>query len=163
MKYPPFCPNKDCDLHHLTQKNTSWYTKAGAYLTITFGRVKRFHCRKCGTRFSEQSFSLDYSARRKLPYDYILKQLKSAAGIRDIARDLHVSPTTITNRITRLSRQALAIHAALRDSIRLKEDLVADGFESFAVSQYFPDNIHLLAGKDSQFLYSFGLCAYASA
>jgi len=106
-------------------------------------------------RFSDQSFSLDYYARRKLSYDYILKQLKSAAGIRDIARDLNVSPTTITNRISRLSRQALSIHAELKSSIRLKEDLVADGFESFAVSQYFPNNIHLLAGKESQYLYSF--------
>lgn len=31
---------------------------------------------------------------------------------------------------------------------------MADGFESFAVSQYHPDNIHLLAGKKSQYLYS---------
>ncbi len=155
MKYPPFCPNKDCSLHHLEHRFTTWYTKSGSYTTAVSGRIKRYQCKLCGMRFSEQSFSLDYSAKRKLPYDYILKQLKSAAGIRDIARDLHVSPTTIINRITRLARQSLAIHSALRDSIRLKEDLVADGFESFAVSQYHPDNIHLLAGKESQYLYSF--------
>ena len=106
-------------------------------------------------RFSDQSFSINYAVKRILSYDYILKQLKSAAGIRDIARDLRVSPTTIQNRISRLSRQSLAIHSELKRSIRLKEDLVADGFESFTVSQYFPNNIHLLAGKDSQYLYSF--------
>ncbi len=155
MKHPPFCPNKDCSLHHLEHRSSTWHTKSGFYITAVSGRIKRYQCKKCGMRFSEQSFSLDYSTKRKLPYDYILKQLKSAAGIRDIARDLRVSPTTIINRITRLSRQSLAIHAALRDSIRLKEDLVADGFESFAVSQYHPDNIHLLAGKESQYLYSF--------
>ncbi len=155
MKCPPFCPNKDCTMHHLTHRSTGWYTKSGSYTTAVSGRIKRYQCRKCGIRFSQQSFSLDYSAKRKLPYDYILKQLKSAAGIRDIARDLHVSPTTIINRITRLSRQSLAVHAALRNSIKLKEDLVVDGFESFAVSQFHPDNIHLLAGKESQYLYSF--------
>lgn len=155
MKYPPFCPNSRCNHHHLKHRETSWYTKSGYYQTKTFGPVRRYKCRLCGMRFSDQSFSLDYYARRNLPYDYILKQLKSAAGIRDIARDLKVSPTTITNRISRLSRQALSIHAELKSSIRLKEDLVADGFESFAVSQYFPNNIHLLAGKESQYMYSF--------
>lgn len=155
MKYPPFCPNSRCELHYLKHRKTAWYTKSGFYLTETHGRIRRYKCRQCGMRFSDQTFSLDYSTKRKLPYDYILKQLKSAAGIRDIARDLKVSPTTIINRISRLSRQTLSIHAELKSSIRLKEDLVADGFESFAVSQYFPNNIHLLAGKESQYLYSF--------
>ena len=155
MKYPPFCPNKNCSMHHLTHKSTLWYTMSGSYTTSVFGYIKRFRCRKCNTRFSEQSFSLDYSVKRRLPYDYIFKQLKSAAGIRDIARDLRVSPTTIINRITRLSRQAQAVHTSLSNTVCLNEDLVADGFESFAVSQYFPDNIHLLAGKDSQYMYSF--------
>jgi len=36
----------------------------------------------------------------------------------------------------------------------LSEALAADGFESFAVSQYFPNNIHLLAGSESQFWYA---------
>jgi len=36
---------------------------------------------------------------------------------------------------------------------RPSEDLAADGFESFCVSQYFPNNIHLLVGSESQFVY----------
>ena len=154
MKYPPFCPNPDCEKHRLRHRETHWYIKSGFYRTQISGTIKRFKCRLCG-RFSEQTFSIDYWTRRKLPYDYILKQLKSAAGIRDIARDLKVSTTTIQNRISRLSRQAIAVHTELKGSIKLNEDLVADGFESFTVSQYFPNNIHLLAGKDSQYLYSF--------
>jgi hypothetical protein len=31
---------------------------------------------------------------------------------------------------------------------------VADGFESYCVSQYFPNNIHLLVGQRSQFVYA---------
>jgi transposase-like protein len=155
MKYPPFCPNPDCEKHTLKHRNKDWYDSSGYYATSVSGRIHRYRCRICGMRFSDQSFSIDYAAKRKLPYDYILKQLKSAAGIRDIARDLKVSPTTIQNRISRLSRQAVAVHTELKGSIRLNEDLVSDGFESFAVSQYFPNNIHLLAGKDSQYLYAF--------
>ena len=77
--------------------------------------------------------------------------MTSSSGIRDIARFFKVSPTTVTNRISRLARQSLAVHTELIASLSLKENLVADGFESFAVSQYFPNNITILAGKESQF------------
>ena len=57
------------------------------------------------------------------------------------------------SRISRLARQAIAVHTLLREDFSLIEDLVADGFESFTGSQYFPNNIHLAVGKDSQYLY----------
>jgi hypothetical protein len=50
-------------------------------------------------------------------------------------------------------------HLRLVGGHTLQEALVADGFESFTVSQYFPNNIHLLVGKDSQYLYG---CNYVS-
>ena len=155
MKYPPFCPNPDCDRHLLSHRDTTWYSPSGYYRTHTHGTVKRFRCNSCGFRFSAQTFSLDYFVKKKLPYRYIFNQLKSAAGIRDIARDLKVSPGAVLNRISRMSRQAVGIHCGLCRSVRLNEDLVADGFESFTVSQYYPNNIHLLAGKESQYLYAF--------
>jgi hypothetical protein len=34
------------------------------------------------------------------------------------------------------------------------EDLAADGFESFCVSQYFPNNITIMVGSTSQFVYA---------
>jgi hypothetical protein len=37
----------------------------------------------------------------------------------------------------------------------LAEPLVADGFESFVLSQYFPNNFNFLVGKDSQYVYYF--------
>ncbi|MBI9104172.1 MAG: hypothetical protein JEY99_17275 [Spirochaetales bacterium] len=45
----------------------------------------------------------------------------------------------------------MAISSQLTQDIRITEDLVADGFESFVSSQYLPNNINILAGKDSQF------------
>ena len=50
-----------------------------------------------------------------------------------------------------MARQALAIHTELCSGLSLDEDLVADGFESFTKSQYFPNNINILIGKESQF------------
>jgi len=59
----------------------------------------------------------------------------------------------VKNKISRLARQAIAVHKELRAGLICQENLVADGFESFCVSQYFPNNINLLLLKDSQYLY----------
>jgi hypothetical protein len=45
------------------------------------------------------------------------------------------------------------MHEFLMADLKLSENLVADGFESFDRSQYFPNNINLLVGQDSQYLY----------
>ena len=155
MNHPPFCPNLDCRNHQLTKKTNGWFQRNGFYTSRTHGKTRRFRCIHCGNQFSEQTFRLTYRTRRKIYLPFVFNQIKSAAGIRDIARDYKVSPTTITNRISRLARQAIAIHSNLRSRICLQEDLVADGFESFSVSQYFPNNIHILGGKQSQYLYTF--------
>jgi hypothetical protein len=120
--------------------------------------VQRFQCLYCSHRFSTQSFSIDYYAKRKVEYRVIDNQLKSTGSIRDISRDLSVSTATVINRITRLAHNALAVHAKLCGLSPQQEALVADGFESFCVSQYFPNNITLLAGKRSQYLYFANYC-----
>jgi hypothetical protein len=89
--------------------------------------------------------------QRTISYRRIFELLTNSTGIRGMGRILKASPHCITNRISRLARQSLAIHADLLDTLILNEDLVADGLESFAVSQYFPNNIQLLAGKESQY------------
>jgi len=155
MTIPPFCPNPACvcsgDSAH---RPILWYRKRGFYHTKNSGTVQRFVCCRCGTTFSTRTFSLDFMTHKHLPYQRILTHLVTSSGIRDIARDLHVAPATILNRISRLARQAIAVHAELVSSLPAAENLVADGFESFAVSQYFPNNFTLLAGKESQFWYA---------
>jgi hypothetical protein len=120
--------------------------------------VQRFLCLSCSLRFSTQSFSIDYYAKRKVDYHAIDRQLQSTGSIRDISRDLSVSTATVMNRISRLAHNGLAVHRRLCDKIPQREALVADGFESFCVSQYFPNNITLLTGKDSQYVYFFNYC-----
>ena len=100
------------------------------------------------------TFSLNYYVKIRVPFSTIFNGLKSTSGIRHIARDLLVDHKVILNRCFRLAHQALAIHASLCGTISLKEDLVTDGLESFVYSQYFPNNIHLLAGSQSQYLYA---------
>jgi len=71
-----------------------------------------------------------------------------------MAREFGVTEKVILNRLSRMARQALGLHAELRRGIVLHEDLAADGFESFVGSQYWPNNFTLLVGAESQYLYS---------
>ena len=155
MPIPHFCPNPGCDYHTLELPTTGnrWYRKNGFYATGLFGLVQRYKCLQCKKSFSDQTFSIDYYAKRKISYRRILNQLITTGNIRDMARELHATTGTIQNRIDRLARQCIASHGRLLGKLHLGEDLAADGFESFTGSQFFPCAIHLLAGCDSQYLY----------
>ena len=157
MTKPRFCPNPGCTYHH--QENISqgdkspWYHKYGYYTCKVNRKVQRFICCSCGRQFSTQTFSLDYMVKKKIPYKRLFEQLNSGSGIRFLSRTFGVTDKVIVNRISRLARQAVGLNAKLRSCLSLTEDVAADGFESFTVSQYFPNNIHLLVGKESQYLY----------
>ena len=153
MFHPPFCPNKDCS-HHIRKKySLPWYVLNGHYKTICFGLVQRYKCKHCKREFSSQTFHIDYFAKKKCNYETIYNHIVSSAGNRDISRALKVSPNVIQNRIGRLSRQCAAVHSEIMSLCDLKENLTADGLESFCYSQYFPNNIHLLAGAESRVVY----------
>ena len=155
MHSPLFCPNRRCPFHSHTLIGFRWWVKDGHYPTLGHGRIQRFKCRFCHTSCSDQTFSIRYAEKIRIPYKRLFELLCRGAGIRGIARALKVSHQLILNRVSRLARQALAIHSKLLAQLSLSESLVADGFESFVGSQYFPNNIHLLAGQRSQFLYAF--------
>jgi len=150
---PPCCPNKNCPRHTQKPKPAHWYTKDGTYDTLAFGTIQRYKCSHCGKRFSERTFHIDYYAKKNVNYRRIFRQLISTGSTRDIARELGISCASVANRISRLARNAIAVLEELKTEILLSEDLAADGFESFAVSQYFPNNIHILAGKASQYIW----------
>jgi hypothetical protein len=153
---PPFCPARGCPAHwqHSGTPGTRFWRKAGHYCSLRSGRLQRFQCRVCGHRFSEASFSLDYYAKRRISYHRLLGLIVNSASIRGAARQLHTSPAAVTLRLAKLARQALAVHAALRAQITVDEPLVADGLESFWVSQFYPTHFNVLVGAHSQFIYA---------
>jgi transposase-like protein len=155
---PPHCPNPECK-HYDFPNKPDWFQKAGTYSTLAFGNVPRFYCNSCGKTFSTQTFSIDYYAKKLVNYRYVYNQINAGAGIRNIARDLEVRDSTVTNRINRLARSALILNQMIVDHLPPKEDLVIDGLQNFCVSQYFPDNYTIVVGKDSQFAYD---CDYAT-
>ena len=153
MNRPLFCPRSSCTNHYLKHRSQNWYRSAGTYETYAFGTVQRFRCNTCGKYFSTQTFSIDYYTKRTLSYPKLFNHLITTSSIRDMARDLSVSVDVVLNKLSRLSRNCLAILQELQRVTTLNEDLAADGFESFTVSQFFPCHVNLLAGKNSQLLY----------
>jgi hypothetical protein len=156
---PPFCPNKHCT-HHLDPdtpegkalRRVKWFAPFGWYDTKIRGPVPRFRCRHCGRTFSRQTFRLDYYVKRAVDYDQLRDRLTSCSSVRAVGKSLKISPDSVSNRISRLSRQYTSACAMLLSVLVAEEAVVADGFESFAVSQFFPNNITLLGGADSQYV-----------
>ena len=153
--FPPFCPNIDCDFHDLVEERRErWWIRRGTHPNRQVGPVQRFRCTACGKTFSSRTFSVHFATQVPIDLMRLLRSVNSASGIRDMAREFGVTEKVILNRLSRMARQALGLHAELRREIVLTEDLAADGFESFVGSQYWPNNFTLLVGAESQYLYS---------
>jgi transposase-like protein len=152
-----FCPTPYCAFHDpaLARRFPGWFRRAGTHPTRVVGAVQRYHCRFCRRAFSDRTFDIDYYTKRKISYAALMTLVASSASVRAASRILVRSPGSILNRIDRLSRECLARHERLLASLPLSEDLAADGFESFDCSQYHPNNIQLLVGSSSQFIYGF--------
>jgi transposase-like protein len=135
----------------------SWYQRYGHHYTDAFGAVQRFKCTACGKTFSTQTFHIDYYAKKVIDYEILIEHLVTSSGVLDLCRKLGVNAGSIENRFERLCRCVLAIHSALLSVLPLEEDVAADGLESFCFSQYYPNNINIIAGSRSEFIYSLGL------
>jgi len=151
---PSFCPNPNCG-HHFDESGayTGHWKHVGSYHTKVIGNVPRFRCLSCGKGFSERTFSVDYYTKRLFDLREIHRAASQGESVSSIARHLTGSIASIENRVERLSRNCIAMHEHLLAELNLSENLVADGFESFDRSQYFPNNINLLVGQNSQYLY----------
>jgi len=153
--YIPHCPHPRCSKFP-TQHNSKWYIHYGYHHTKAFGTIPRFKCKSCGRSFSTQSFSIDYYAKKVLDYKVILRQAVSGSSLMDTGRTFLVRPETVQNRLSRLARVSLAIHSDLLKCAPMEEEFVADGFESFSFSQYYPHHVNPLVGRESEFIYALG-------
>jgi hypothetical protein len=150
-----FCPNRSCILHYPPiPEGLDWYYLWGTYSTRTYGRVRRYKCRFCGKTFSDQSYELNYYAKKDVDYRILEEQLVSCASNTAMKRKAGVTTETIQNRLGRLGRQAIGVHSLLRQALKGQEAYVADGIETFCFSQYHPAHVNILVGKESQYLYT---------
>lgn len=151
MIKPPFCPIPTCVNHH-TPPPTQWWTRSGFHHTEAFSEIPRFRCKACNHTFSSQTFSTHYYAKRVINLRTLEQLNASSMSLRALSRHYAASCATIQNRVDRLARQAIALHAALRPLASRYEWTCFDGFVSFDGSQYFPSDIGISLTSDSQFI-----------
>ncbi len=153
---PLYCTNPCCRFHKPENcSGQAWYRNHGSFTTKARGSISRFHCTACKKTFSTQSFSIHYWTHSTIDYQSLAKAITSSSGLIQYCRHHKITYRTLQNRVRHLSRNCLALMDLILDSLVLKEDLCFDGLESFLRSQMFPDNINIMAGSDSQFLYAF--------
>ena len=159
MKVPPYCPNVECRYHFPKNPKHSakpWFWKIGTRVSQTNPvPIQRYKCKGCGRQFSESTFSVNYYSKKVINLKKLMDCLVSGMSVRAMGRFFGCSPNTINRKLGVLARQSAVLLQYVHEHLRLNEDLAADGFESFAVSQYFPNNFNFLVGKDSQYVYHF--------
>ena len=151
---PEFCPRPGCRFYDPERAAAErWYCQFGSFFTKARGLIKRFRCKSCGKTCSTQTFSLHYWTHSTEDYETLMKGVCSCSGLRQHARFTDVSFRVVQNRIRHLARNCLAVIARAAEGYALSADLVMDGFESYTRSQYFPNNITMLVGSRSQYIY----------
>ena len=151
---PPFCPRTACRFHHCAD---GWrWSRHGTFTRQCEPRViQRYRCGHCGATFSTQTFSTTYYLKRPELQIPLLYRLQAGSGLRQMAREMRCVHATLVGQTARLGRHALLFLTAHRPRGALTEPLVADGFESFAYSQYHPLYLNLCVGAVSLFVYAF--------
>ena len=153
----PHCTNPKCENFKLTgSEDPAWRREHGTYQTKAFGTVQRYRCLACGTTFSDQTFSMDYYVKKPVDYAPLLQILLSTSGQGNATRFTGLRYELIQNRYERLARMLLAFQAEHRSRLVPREDFAFDGFESFSRSQYYPNNINIVVGTKSEFIYTMG-------
>ena len=152
---PPFCPNPACRYHDATTSSWPW-VRAGFFLRDAAPhRVQRFQCRHCRRHFSTQTFRGDYWLKQPRLLLPVAHRLVGCSGFRQIAREFGISPQTVLGLSSRIGRQCLLFHEALRPRGELREPLALDGFRTFERSQYHPTEFHLAIGQHSHYVHGF--------
>jgi len=150
---PPHCPNPACAFHcpsvGWSFKKTGFFERKHCIPT----RIQRYRCLHCHRNFSTQTFQATYWLHKPHLYERIFRRIQGCTGVRQIAFDEDISPSTVLLHLARLGRHCLLFQH--RNTPKVKEPLVLDGFESFEYSQYFPFHFNVLVGKDSHFFFAF--------
>jgi hypothetical protein len=139
MPSPSYCPNPACPNHYSAPRG--WRVRFGSYCTAAHGRIQRYRCRTCGRTMGDQTESLHYYAKRRLPLRAVWVTLAGGATLREVAGRYGVSPMAIQNGVLRLGRQAMAAQSQLLSRLEGRSDLCLDGLRSFVSSQDYPCDI----------------------
>ncbi len=150
MPIPTHCSNPAC--RHFHHPPPRWRVRFGSYDTVAHGTVPRYRCIACGKTFSDQTESMHYYAKRRLPLKAISTTLTGGASMREAATRYHVSPAAIRNAVLRLGRQAMIGHIHLLDTMPPLRNVVFDGLRSFVTSQDYPCDITTVVSRTGEMI-----------
>jgi transposase-like protein len=139
---PPHCPNSTCAFY---SPRPDWnVVRDGAFRRPSDGQLfPRFRCRHCGRRFSSRTFEVDYWLKLRHLFLAVVRLSPEGPGLRQIARLLGISHTTVLRHVARAGRQSLLFHEQMLRGCPVSDAIVVDGFESFEFSQYYPFDANL--------------------
>jgi transposase-like protein len=152
MPHPLSCPYPDCPAH--SHPPPHWCVRFGRYSTAAHGSVQRYRCLLCGHCSSDQTESVHYFAKRRLPLKAIYLSLLGGASLREIARRYSISCPAVANALLRLGRQSMAAHLTLLHRLNPRHSLVYDGLRSFITSQDFPCDITTVVEAEGETILS---------
>ena len=150
---PTHCANRHCRFH--LDGGPNWrFRRNGFYTRRSDGRrFQLFLCLECGQGYSTRAFCTDYWLRRRDLPETIATLVSNGTGLRQAARCLATTHSTIARHVARLGRHCLLFQRKRLEGYVLGEAVAVDGFESFEWSQYFPYHLNLAVGAASWFLY----------
>ena len=171
---PMFCPNQNCEHHAVTDpdktlpknlapknpvsdKTARWFWRFGKRRTTAANaRLQRFKCKSCGRSFTQTYYTLEYRLKKHCLHEPVFSYSNDNLTNRQISRRLSIAEATVRLRLQQLARCAMLKHTQLTATFTITEPLVYDGLENFAQSQYDPNNINHVIGRESYFMYDFG-------
>lgn len=148
MPKPSHCSNPKCPNYY--HPPVRWCVRFGSYQTVAHGTVKRYRCRLCGRTVSNQTESIHYFAKRRLPLRAVWASFVGGSSMREVANRYRVSPMAIQYGILRLGRQAMAAHLVILDQLKPRSRLVFDGLRSFVTSQDYPCDVTTVVGRSGE-------------
>ena len=148
MPVPRYCPNPECPNHHAPRRR--WRVRFGSYHTIAHGLVRRYRCNDCGKTMGDQTESLHYYAKRRLPLRKVADDFCAGAPMREIGRRRGYSPTAVQNALLRIGRQAMAAQVHMLSELHERKAVVFDGLRTFVTSQDYPCDITTTVDREGE-------------
>lgn len=122
---PPCCPREACPSRTSATPFT-WIRKGSFRRGCDQRVVPRFRCRACGRTFSLQTFRFERGLRRPELTQPIFDAFVAKTTMRQCARTLPCSRSTVESRLRRLARHARAVHAVVLERAKARGGLPGD-------------------------------------
>jgi hypothetical protein len=158
---PPYCSNPKCRFHspetvsREKPKYRFFLSKGWAKTKHYPFVVKVFRCKTCKKSFRFSYFQLEYREQKRGLNPLIFKSFFTGASNRELGRQLSCSESLIRRRLKKMAQWGILKHSQLMERYKLHEPVVYDGLQAFAKSQFDPNHIQQVLGKDSGFILDF--------